>query len=1054
MASAKYTVIILILMSWFSPCCWGQTPEWKKKYDNPQLLEKMFAEPPLFYAPHFFWFWDDTLRNDQLTASMASQMMKQRINPGYAHPRSSMNRTDTNLHSLPLAQYLKEPWFHSFHQALEQTSKAGFTLGYCDDYDWPSGQAAGRVLEERPDLLAEHLKWKRSELKQGESMRFDSVDFVVIGELTEGKLDATTLRVLGQDTQNWSAPKGHWIAYSYTKEFHPGADGGRVNYLHPDLMKTFIPLVHEKYQKEFGEKMGRSIPGVFVDHEGDYGWHIAWSDYLAKIYKNKKHRDIRLWLPLLTEQDRDGIYVKARNDWFDMVSQAYIDCFFQPVVDWLDKRDMYVISNLWEESLQTQTSMVGDLMRITRQIPMPGNDCLVMKSQQVHDFKEVQSVAEFEDRPFMSEIMGVAGWDQSPQMMKMTVNAITSFGVNHIVPHGINLNRNIEHIPFPADWYTENPYWPYLHQWADFSRRASFVTRQTKIVADVLLFHPLESIWAEAQGMFSHPEGTNNDHNPAVWSQTAQTINNVYSQAMEHLNTSNIEFLVGDNHYIDKGAIISDDGRPKLEILGHKFSVLVLPPLSVLSRANSKKILTFARAGGRVVLLGQLPSGSPEIGKIDPVITQDMKELVSLPSITDLSDSPEPQRKLAQEVLGSIKSPVKLSGAGRLYTTHRTLGNTHYYWLANNTDSTKHFDAWFQDGEGGAEIWNCETGQVIPAYYSTDNGAKKVSLTLHPYEAYWLVFNPRSAPLNHPVVQDTSIKVQQIQDNWKVSYPHKDTIYRSSAKAWHGLPSQISYQQLRELMSGTAGQRSSFIAGSLERTINSGGETKQIPYSPAAGEDSWWNLVIPIGAKSILFPAEMVGRKVWIDGKQKKVSSTTVNLHKGANNLLFSMGMHDSLPASPIGFDVGKKNISTPLASWHTYGLDQYTGYLDYQTTITVSQDADKMLLDLGKVNYMAEVFINGKSIGARLWPPYKFDLSGELKKGTNTIKVRTGNLMVNQMALKDDLHQLRTWSWNFSPEPDLENFDSGLLGPVTLWKHDSTQTNTNKQAKLTGYEN
>src|SRR5690606_26913815 len=131
---------------------------------------------------------------------------------------------------------------------------------------------------------------------------------------------AGTLQIIGENKVQWEVPAGQWIAYSYTKEFHAGADGGRVNYLHQDLMKTFIPLVHEKYQQELNEKMGKSIPGVFVDHEGDYGWHIAWSDYLAQLYQEHKDRDIRLWLPLLTEKDRDGIYIKARNDWFDMIS--------------------------------------------------------------------------------------------------------------------------------------------------------------------------------------------------------------------------------------------------------------------------------------------------------------------------------------------------------------------------------------------------------------------------------------------------------------------------------------------------------------------------------------------------------------------------------------------------------------------------------------------------------------------------------------------------------------------------------------------------------------
>ena len=119
-----------------------------------------------------------------------------------------------------------------------------------------------------------------------------------------------------------------------------------------------------------------------------------------------------------------------------------------------EKRNMYYISNLWEESLQLQTIAVGDLMKTTRYVTMPGNDRLEMKSQDVHDFKEIQSVAEFEDRPFMSEIMGVAGWIQSPEMMKMTINSVTHSGV-HVVPHGIYKNRQLNST-FPSDWFTEN----------------------------------------------------------------------------------------------------------------------------------------------------------------------------------------------------------------------------------------------------------------------------------------------------------------------------------------------------------------------------------------------------------------------------------------------------------------------------------------------------------------------------------------------------------------------------------------------------------------------
>ncbi|WP_380869142.1 glycosyl hydrolase [Sphingobacterium corticis] len=1002
----------------------------------------MFAEPPMFYAPHTFWFWDDTIRNENTPAVMAEEMIKQRLNPGYVHPRSSMNRGDARLPSLPFEQYLEAPWFNSFRNALDKAASAGFTLGYCDEYDWPSGQAAGRVLEQRPDLEAQHLDWKRTVVHAGKSVSYDSIDFAVAGRLIDGKLDGSTLKLLGEKKVSWKVPKGEWVVYTYTKKFHAGFDGGRVNYLHHELAETFIPLVHERYEQEVGAQMGKAIPGVFVDHEGDYGWHIAWSDYLAKLYHMKKNRDMRLWLPMLTEQDRDGLYVKARNDWFEVVTDAYINCFFEPVVDWLAKRDMYAISNLWEESLQLQTSMVGDLMKVTRAITMPGNDCLIMKSQKIHDFKEVQSVAEFEDRPFMSEIMGVAGWEQTPQMMKMTVNAVTSFGVSHIVPHGINLNRKLETIPFPADWYTENPFWPYLHNWTDFARRSSFVTRQTQLAADVLLYHPLESIWGEAEGMFHYPEGGFHDQNNKIWSDLSREVNETYSDAMEHLDQNHIEFLIADRHYLENANIgTSKDGKTTISINKHELSAIVLPPISVISKGAAKKVVDFAQAGGVVVILGQLATGSPQVGKNDPAIAELMHQLRNCSKVIDLSKAAEDRERLAQELHRTVGVDMSFDDAGRLYTSHRKLGETHFYWIANNTDSTKCIDSWLRDGKGTPEIWNCETGAVDTVHSSIENNGNSMSLTLKPYEAYWVVFNAEK-PLSTSGMWESSLSKEkskgisnieiQLTTPWKISYVDSDTIYCTSAIAWHGLNDIIDFEAFLKRTNGTPGQRSSFIRGSLERIDRSHEPIKRESIELEGGKASCWQLTIPLGATSIVFPSEMNGLRVWVDHQDVLISNKPVQLPPNSKQLTFAISDSAQLPTTPIAFKVNKVNTAH-LDSWYGYGLDEYTGYLEYETNIKIDGNHEKLLLALGKVSYMAEVFVNGKSLGAKLWPPYDFDLSNAVKEGLNTVKIRVGNLMVNRMSLMDDLGQLRTWSWGFSPEPDLDNFAAGLFGPVEV---------------------
>ena len=605
-------------------------PEWLKKYSDKEIYD-MFDNPPMFYAPHTFWFWDDVIKDEQMADSMAEEMAKQKLNPGYVHPRSGFDNTVT---ALPVEQYLAEPWFNSFNNALQKAKDNGFTLGYCDDYNWPSGQAAGKILQKHPELEATYLSPKRYYVEGKTEVKYDSVDFAVAGKVVNNQLDASSLRVIGEGNNiKWITPSGDWIIYTYTIKKHPGVDGGKVNYLDPKLMEVFIPMVHEQYDKHFKKDMGRSIPGVFVDNEGDYGWKMAWSEHLAIQYRKKKKHDIRTWLPLLTEKDKDGLFVVARCDWFDVVSDVYNECYFEPLVKWLKKRNMYYISNLWEESLQLQTIAVGDLMKTTRCVTMPGNDCLEMKSQDVHDFKEIQSVAEFEDRPFMSEIMGVAGWIQSPKMMKMTINSVTSFGVNHVVPHGIYMNRQLETVPFPSDWFTENPYWNYLHQWTDFARRAAFITRQSSLVADVLLVHPVETAWSFSENYFSEEKGVQN----APWDPRVVETDQVYSDAMRKMNQENIDFLIADKHYLSKSTIQKSGKSTTITINNHVFKAIVLPVTYIIPQSSFKKIVEFAKQGGVVVLLGELPQGSPEKGLNDKTIIALAKTLKQFPSVINLA---------------------------------------------------------------------------------------------------------------------------------------------------------------------------------------------------------------------------------------------------------------------------------------------------------------------------------------------------------------------------------------------------------------------------------
>jgi len=1013
----KFSFIYLILAIFFT---FGyvnksEQPEWQKKYNDPKVVQTMFANPPMFYAPHAFWFWDDSIKDEHFAASMIGEMARQGLNPGYAHARGRLSGAQIGEYpALPKEQYLEQPWFNSFGNAVQKAKGNGLTLGYCDEYNWPSGQAAGRILKQHPELEAKYLGWKRYEVQGNSTVQYDSLDFAVAGKIVDNKIDASSLQIIGEGNQlKWKAPEGNWVVYAYVEKHLPS----RVDYLDPKLMEVFIPLVHEQYAKHFGNEMGKTIPGVFVDHEGDYGWQMAWSEYFAKRYKEIKKRDIRLWLPLLTEKDKDGLFAKARYDWIDVVSDVYSECFFEPIVKWLKQRNMYYISNLWEESLIKQTRAVGDFMRLTRTATMPGNDCLLMGSQDVHDFKEVQSVAEFEDRPFMSEIMGVAGWGQTPEMMKMTINSITSFGVNHVVPHGINTNRKIETIPYPADWFAENPYWPYLHYWTDFARRAAFITRQSKLVADVLLINPHESVWALAEDYFSNEQ-------TSQWDKRSRETDRTYSDAMRTMNKNNIDFLIADTYYLDNGTVESKNISTKFTIKNHEFSALVLPPFCIIPHTVSAKILEFAKKGGVVVILGELPQGSTEEGMTDDLIIRQMNELKKQPNVIDLAMDKDPLDKMITALNAKVEPQIRLENSGRLYTAHRKIENNDLYWLANNTDTIRNFTAWMRDGKGAAEIWNCETGTMKPVTSVKDNGYNKLNLTLQPYEGYWVVFNREGKIQKKQEEPQTSVKEIILDQNWAISYPGKDTIYKATARIQYTANKIINEEKLKP----------GYVDSGWKyyRNENNPRDPKDTTKPTKIEDYLYWRTQIPVGTKFIVFPPGMTGMDILIDGEKEHLISRQMEVPNGAGSLSFFISTErlKTVLTTPFKFCVGRKE-NCILKSWYEYGLQQFTGYLDYETNINTKKSGSNISVDLGKVKYMAEVFVNDKSVGARLWPPFVFDLSRELKPGDNKIRVRVGNLMIGDIWLKEDLGKLRSWGWDGTP--DFDKYDAGLFGPIKL---------------------
>ena len=89
--------------------------------------------------------------------------------------------------------------------------------------------------------------------------------------------------------------------------------------------------------------------------------------------------------------------------------------------------------------------------------------------------------------------------------------------------------------------------------------------------------------------------------------------------------------------------------------------------------------------------------------------------------------------------------------------------------------------------------------------------------------------------------------------------------------------------------------------------------------------------------------------------------------------------------------------------------------------------------LDLGAVQVVAEVSLNGQPLGTLWTPPWRVEATQALKAGANALEIRVTNLWPNRLIADAALpKEKRFTETNLNHyKPDAPLLPSGLLGPV-----------------------
>jgi len=129
------------------------------------------------------------------------------------------------------------------------------------------------------------------------------------------------------------------------------------------------------------------------------------------------------------------------------------------------------------------------------------------------------------------------------------------------------------------------------------------------------------------------------------------------------------------------------------------------------------------------------------------------------------------------------------------------------------------------------------------------------------------------------------------------------------------------------------------------------------------------------------------------------------------------------------------------LSSWTESGeefIKYFSGTAEYKNTFVLTSiqiKNKKLYLDLGNVQELAEVILNGKNIGVSWMPPFIVDITDMVKTGNNELCVRVTNLWPNRLIgdqnLPEDKRKTKTNIQKFKKDDPLRV--SGLLGPVKI---------------------
>ena len=214
----------------------------------------------------------------------------------------------------------------------------------------------------------------------------------------------------------------------------------------------------------------------------------------------------------------------------------------------------------------------------------------------------------------------------------------------------------------------------------------------------------------------------------------------------------------------------------------------------------------------------------------------------------------------------------------------------------------------------------------------------------------------------------------------------------------------------------------------------------------ASGNVELWN---PVSGETTSVKARKEGEYTAVELSLPNAGSCFVVIHQGEalplkSNPTMSKSMainSDWTLSFPEGWDVPSKVTLQELKAWkdldHSAEAKAFSGSVTYSTKFVADKSlcqAERVVLELGKVDMIAKVTLNGKTLSTLWCEPYSLDISEALVEGENELQIEVTSTWFNRLVYDASLPESERKTWVVAgPGAGQRLRESGLMGPVEL---------------------